>query len=179
MQDLNDMVTQVAAHTRRNSMTARLAPPWSTTDWFNTKEPLSLESLRGQVVVLEAFQMLCPGCVAHGLPQAQRVAHLFADKPVAVIGLHTVFEHHQAMGPVALRAFLYEYRIDFPVGIDAPDAQGGTTPQTMQAYGMRGTPTLILIDAKGQLRQQVFGTYDDLLLGAEIATLLAERSEKA
>jgi hypothetical protein len=64
---------------------------------LNSDESLGLEHFRGRVVLLHAFQMLCPGCVAQALPQAQRVAELFADKPLAVIGLHTVFEHHDAM----------------------------------------------------------------------------------
>ena len=149
------------------------APPWHTTTWLNTPEPLSLQSLRGKVVMLHAFQMLCPGCVAHALPQAQRVAALFAQAPLAVIGLHTVFEHHAAMGLESLRAFVHEYRIGFPVGVDEPSADG-PIPRTMQAYAMQGTPTLVLIDAQGRLRRQVFGRHDDLLLGAELATLLAE-----
>ena len=44
----------------------------------------------------------------------------------------------------------------------------------MRAYGMQGTPTAILIDAEGRLRSHAFGEHDDLRLGAEIATLLAE-----
>lgn len=150
------------------------APPWHTSAWLNTPEPLDLERLRGKVVMLHAFQMLCPACVAHGLPQAQRVAELFAGAPLAVIGLHTVFEHHAAMGIESLRAFIHEYRIRFPVGVDAPGEHGQKIPRTMQAYAMEGTPTLVLIDAQGQLRRQVFGVHDDLLLGAELATLLAE-----
>ena len=149
------------------------APPWHTTTWLNTPEPLSLQRLRGKVVLLHAFQMLCPGCVAHALPQAQRVAALFAQAPLAVIGLHTVFEHHAAMGLDSLRAFVHEYRIGYPVGVDAP-GNDGPIPRTMQAYAMQGTPTLVLIDAQGRLRRQVFGMHDDLLLGAELATLLAE-----
>ena len=47
------------------------APPWSIDSWVQgTRTPLSLESLRGKVIVMHAFQMLCPGCVTHGLPQA-------------------------------------------------------------------------------------------------------------
>ncbi len=152
---------------------ASAAPAWHTTAWLNTPQPLDLAQLRGKVVLLHAFQLLCPGCVAHGLPQAQRVAALFAEAPLAVIGLHTVFEHHAAMGLESLRAFVHEYRISFPVGVDAP-ASDGPIPRTMQAYAMQGTPTLVLIDAQGRLRRQVFGVHDDLLLGAELATLLAE-----
>lgn len=155
-------------------MKLRPAPAWRTTAWLNTSTPLALDDLRGRVVLLHAFQMLCPACVAHGIPQAQRVARLFEGAPLAVVGLHTVFEHHAAMGPEALRAFLHEYRVQFPVGIDAPGAEGDPIPLTMRAYAMQGTPTTILIDAQGRLRRQVFGVHDDLLLGAEIGTLLAE-----
>ncbi|MGH8312762.1 MAG: redoxin family protein, partial [Gammaproteobacteria bacterium] len=79
-------------------MELNMAPAWQTSAWLNTQKPLELAQLRGKVVVLHAFQMLCPGCVADAIPQAKRVAALFADAPVAVIGLHTVFEHHAVMG---------------------------------------------------------------------------------
>lgn len=151
-----------------------MAPPWQTTDWLNTPEPLGIERLRGRVVLLHAFQMLCPGCVSRGIPQAQRVAGMFAGAPLAVVGLHTVFEHHAAMKVESLQAFLHEYRVTFPVGVDAPDPQGEPIPQTMRAYGMRGTPTTILIDARGRLRAQVLGAHEDLQLGAALQTLLLE-----
>ncbi len=150
------------------------APPWTTTEWFNTERPLSLERLRGRVVLLHAFQMLCPGCVARGLPQAMRVAELFAGAPLTVVGLHTVFEHHEAMQPESLRAFLHEYRVRFPVGIDAPSPDGDPIPQTMRAYELQGTPSLVLIDAEGRLRRKVLGVHEDLLLGAELQALLLE-----
>ena len=150
---------------------ARPAPPWQVSRWFNAPDDFGLESLRGRVVVLEAFQMLCPGCVSHGLPQAQRVRATFPEDRVAVVGLHTVFEHQEAMTPVALEAFLHEYRIGFPVGVD--QAGEGPLPRTMQAYAMQGTPTLVLIDAQGRLRGQDFGQVSDIALGARIASLLA------
>lgn len=155
------------------SHSAPAAPAWQVERWFNTPHAITLESLRGKVVVLEAFQMLCPGCVSHGLPQAARVRATFSDEQVAVIGLHTVFEHHAAMMPVALQAFLHEYRIGFPVAVDTPSAEG-PIPRTMQAYGMRGTPTLVVIDRNGRLRHQHFGQVSDLVLGAQIAQLLGE-----
>lgn len=149
------------------------APEWTVASWFNAERHRSLLDLRGQVVALHAFQMLCPGCVSHGIPQAQRIASLFAPEDVAVIGVHSVFEHHEAMQPVSLRAFLHEYRIEFPVAVDAA-GDGDPIPKTMRAYRMRGTPTLILIDRQGRLRLHAFGRPDDLPLGAALATLLAE-----
>lgn len=133
---------------------------------------MSLEELRGQVVAIEAFQMLCPGCVSHGLPQAQRIVETFGGE-VRVLGLHTVFEHHDAMRPVSLEAFLHEYRIRFPVGVDAHDMPGGL-PVTMSRYQLRGTPSLVLIDRAGYIRLNAFGQVDDLALGATLARLIDE-----
>jgi hypothetical protein len=129
-------------------------------------------------VVLHTFQMLCPGCVSHGLPQALRIHRLFPQDRVAVIGLHTVFEHHDVMGPQALRVFLDEYRIAFPVGVDQGDP-GSPVPLTMQAYGLRGTPSVVVFDQQGHVRLSHFGQIDDLQLGAVIGQLLAEASSNA
>ncbi|MGB3469314.1 MAG: redoxin domain-containing protein [Erythrobacter sp.] len=157
-------------------MACDFAPPLQVTEWLNTPEPITLASLRGKVVLLEAFQMLCPGCVSHSLPQAQKARQLFKADDLAVIGLHTVFEHFEAQGTrAAIEAFLHEYRITFPVGIDARE-EGQRLPQTMQEYHMQGTPTTILIDHAGTIRKQKFGREDDMLIGAEIMALIAERS---
>jgi hypothetical protein len=129
---------------------ASLPPPeWQVSEWLNTPDPPSLAGLRGQVVVLHAFQMLCPGCVAHGLPQARRLAQVFAQRDIAVLGLHTVFEHHAVMTPAALRVFLHEYRITFPVGIDRPGDPGPYEQQVARAMAHR---TRLLVSATpGQL----------------------------
>src|SRR6185437_11216084 len=113
------------------------APPLEVERWFNTDDPPTLERLRGKVVVLHAFQMLCPGCVAHALPQAKRL-HEIAQHldDLVVLGLHSVFEHHAAMTPIALEAFLHEYKIAFPVAVDRAAADG-PIPRTMAAYGLR------------------------------------------
>jgi hypothetical protein len=154
--------------------TMPMAPDWQVSQWFNTPSPLSLARYRGRVVLLHAFQMLCPGCVSHGVPQAERVHREYADVGVAVIGLHTVFEHHAAMTPVALEAFLHEYSVTHPVGIDDPGSDGGAVPMSMRRYGLRGTPSLMLIDRAGRLRWHEFGRIDDLRLGLWLGSLLAE-----
>jgi len=153
------------------------APEWSSDEWINTRECHELSEFHGKVVMLHAFQMLCPGCVTHALPQAQRVWDTFSHDDVMVVGLHTVFEHHDAMTPTALRAFVHEFRLTFPIAIDRPAKSGGI-PLTMNSYGMRGTPTLVLIDQRGMIRHHSFGRIDDLTLGAELASLMADsRSE--
>ena len=149
-----------------------LAPEWDVEQWFNTDRPIDLASLRGRVVALHAFQMLCPGCVSDGLVLARQM-HASLGKEVAVIGIHTVFEHHEAMRPVSLEAFLHEYRIEFPVGVDRP-SEDGAIPSTMKRYRMRGTPSLLLFDRAGSLRAHLFGRVSPLAVGVAVGQLLAE-----
>ena len=151
------------------------APELVVESWFNTATPLTLAGLRGRIVLLHTFQMLCPGCVAHALPQAEKLHRMFAKTDLRVIDLHTVFEHHAAMTAVSLKAFIHEYRLTFPIGIDQP-AREGDVPVSMATYGFRGTPSTVLIDRAGFIRHQGFGQEDDLSLGARIGSLLAEMS---
>jgi len=150
-----------------------LAPPLRVSRWFNTQSPLVLEELRGRVVALHAFQMLCPGCVSHGLPQAARLAQVFAQHEFTVIGLHTVFEHHHVMTDAALQAFIHEYRLTFPIGVDEASPRDAV-PLTMHALQLRGTPSLVLIDKRGRIRLNHFGRLDDMALGAIVGRLLCE-----
>lgn len=142
--------------------------------WYNSEQPLLLSGLRGRVVVLVAFQVLCPISVASAVPQAQRIHETFEPGDVAVIGLHATFEHHDAFSPAVLKAFIHEYRLKFPIALDQLSA-ASPIPHTMDRYKMRGTPSLVLIDRQGLVRKHVFGPVDDLRIGAEIGALTQER----
>jgi thiol-disulfide isomerase/thioredoxin len=146
-----------------------LAPELETSQWLNTLEPLRLSGLKGKVIVIHVFQLLCPGCVSHGIPQASAIHELYADEEVQVIGLYTVFEHHDVMTVEAA----HEYRIRFPIAVDRPSTSG-TTPVTMERYRMQGTPTLIVIDKKGRVRLNHFGRLSDMQVGNFIGGLLTE-----
>lgn len=143
-------------------------PELDVSTWIGTPSPL--ESLRGRVVLVEAFQMLCAGCVNYGIPQAQRVATMFPT--VAVVGLNTVFEHHEVTGPDALRVFLREFGVTFPVGIDRQEP-GHDLPSTMRQFGLEGTPSTLLFDQHGSLAFSHLGKVNDLALGAMIGQLMA------
>lgn len=147
-------------------------PELAVSEWFNTPSPLTLAGLRGRPVLLHSFQLLCPGCVAESIPQVQRIERIFGHTDLQIIGLHTVFEHHKAMRPVTLKAFLHEYRIRHPVGVDRTDDRS-STPLTMQRFALRGTPSSILIGRDGSILHHAFGVEDDLAVGARIAMALA------
>ncbi|WP_347309719.1 TlpA family protein disulfide reductase [Defluviimonas sp. SAOS-178_SWC] len=146
--------------------------PFHVAGWLNTDRPLALGDFRGRVLAVEVFQMLCPGCVLNGLPQAQRLAQTFREEDLAVIGLHGVFEHHEGNSRLGLTAFLHEWRIRFPVAIDA--GGDGPLPRTMEAWGLQGTPSLVLIDRAGRMRARHFGQVADMALGAQVARLIGE-----
>jgi AhpC/TSA family len=154
------------------------APELLAQAWFNTDRPLLLAGLRGRVVVLAAFQVLCPNSIGSGIPQAQRIYETFAPSDVAVIGLHATFEHHDAFNAAVLKAFIHEYRLKFPIALDQPNPTS-PIPHTMERYKMRGTPSLVLIDRHGLVRKHAFGAVDDLRIGAEIGALTQESESSA
>jgi peroxiredoxin len=152
------------------------ASPLCVSHWFNSDHAITLDELRGRVVLIHTFQMLCPACVMHATPQAVRLWQHYRQRGinnVVVFGLHTVFEHHDVMTPAALAVYLHEFRVPFPVGVDMPGING-PIPQTMEAYNTQGTPTTLLIDGAGRLRKHHFGIESDQSLMAEIDHLIAE-----
>jgi peroxiredoxin len=155
-----------------------VAPELLVQAWFNTDKPLSVSALRGRVIVLAAFQVLCPNSLASGVPQARRVYETFAPDDVTVIGIHTTFEHHDAFNTAVLKAFIHEYRLKFPIALDQPNP-ASPIPHTMERYKMRGTPSLVLIDRHGRVRKHAFGAVDDLRIGAEIGALTQESETAA
>ena len=156
------------------SNTLKTADELIVAEWINTEKPISLTALRGKVVVLHAFQMLCPGCVSHGIPQAIKIHNAFSRDDVVMLGLHTVFEHHAVMNPAALKVFIHEYKIPFPVGIDTAQTEH-PIPLTMQAYELRGTPSMVIIDRSGNVRLSHLGQIDDLHVGTILGQLIAEK----
>lgn len=59
--------------------------------------------------------------------------------------------------------------------MDAP-GEGHPLPKTMAAYGMRGTPSTIVIDPLGRIARHSLGAEDDLAFGLFLGGLSAVRS---
>lgn len=62
-------------------------------------------------------------------------------------------------------------RVQFPVAVDRR-IETERLPQTMRAFGMRGTPTLILIDRKGRVAFHGFCRHFDLEVGFQLDAFL-------
>ncbi len=140
----------------------RPAPDWIISEWING-DAKTLEDLRGKVVIVDFFQLWCPGCNAFSIPLLKRWEQVFAPEieagKLAVISIHTVFEGHDYQNPNKLKKFLKRKKIHHLVGVDRHRA-GERVPRTMRLFGTRGTPEMAFIDQTGVIRFQEFGGFN-------------------
>ena len=148
-----------------NAMAAnvpREAPEWQVSDWINGA-PAKLKDFQGRVVIIDFFQLWCPGCNQFSIPLLKHWEQVFADEiangKLEVVSIHTVFEGHDYQNNTRLRKFLKRTDIHHLVGIDR-QKPGNFLPETMRIYGTRGTPEMAFIDKRGQVRFQNFGGFE-------------------
>jgi thiol-disulfide isomerase/thioredoxin len=67
------------------------APNLAVSTWVQGKAT-NIEEERGNVVLVEVFQVNCPGCFLYGIPEAIEIYRKYRDNGVTVIGLATAFE---------------------------------------------------------------------------------------
>ena len=67
------------------------APLLQVSDWAQG-DPTNFDQLLGSVVLIEVFQVNCPGCFLYSLPQAIDLHQRYYDKGLTVLGLATAFE---------------------------------------------------------------------------------------
>jgi len=95
-------------------------------------------------------------------------------KDIQLIGIHTVFEGHSQQSPKRLRQYVKEKNINYPIGVD-DYVLSQRMPDTMIRYRTRGTPEMAMIDKKGKIRFQHFGSFNPDSAEKLINTLLNER----
>ncbi len=163
----------------------RPAPDWIISEWLNGNAK-TLKDLRGKVVIVDFFQLWCPGCNAFSIPLLKQWEQTFAPEikagKLTVISIHTVFEGHDYQNPDKLKKFLKRKRIHHLVGIDR-HAVGDRVPQTMRLFGTRGTPEMAFIDQNGVIRFQEFGGFnveraERLLRKLLVAPAASDRSSR-
>jgi len=86
------------------------APNVKVSDWIQGF-PTNIDKLFGNVVVIEVFQVNCPGCFLYGLPQAISLYEKYKDKDVKVIGIATAFEDYDKNTMENLKLLLSEGRV--------------------------------------------------------------------
>ncbi len=153
----------------------RQAPEWKISEWING-DGFTLKDLRGKVIIIDFFQLWCPGCNKFSGPLMEKWRQKYSGrKDIQFVAIHTVFEGHSQQTPKRLRQYVKEKNITYPVGID-DYVSSQRTPETMIRYHTRGTPEIVIIDKKGEIRFQHFGGFSsdvaenliDILLNEEI-----------
>jgi thiol-disulfide isomerase/thioredoxin len=130
-----------AASAQGLTTTAPAAGFAGATRWYNSP-PLTLDALRGKVVLVEFWARECINC-AHVLPHTKALYDTYAKDGLVVIGVHTP-EYDEEHDPAALQAALRQYQITWPVAAD-------NDYRIWNAYGNLYWPAIYLIDRHGRL----------------------------
>ena len=117
------------------------APELNVSEWVQGG-PINLKDYQGKVIVVEVFQVNCPGCFIYGIPEAIDTFQKYKNNDVIVLGLATAFEDFDKNTLENLKLLLKEnkvigetlttltyqskllnegklsYSIPFPVGMD-------------------------------------------------------------
>jgi cytochrome c biogenesis protein CcdA/thiol-disulfide isomerase/thioredoxin len=132
--------------------------------WLNSP-PLTLEALKGKVVLVDFWTYSCINCL-RTLPYVRAWAEKYRDKGLVVIGVHApefAFERDIAN----VKRAVADLHIDYPVAIDNDYA-------IWRAFDNQYWPAEYLIDARGHLRHQHFGEGEYGETEKAIQQLLAE-----
>jgi cytochrome c biogenesis protein CcmG, thiol:disulfide interchange protein DsbE len=124
-------------------------------------EPVSLDGLRGRVVLVNFWATWCPPCRIE-MPGFQRVYEDRRDEGFVVLGLST-----DRGGEGVVRGFLSDRDLTFPVAM--------ATGEVVRDFGgVRALPTSFLIDREGRIRQEIRGYFAEPALRMAVNHLLAE-----
>ncbi len=211
------------------------SPLLSVSAWVQGTE-VNFDRLLGQVVLIEIFQVNCPGCFLYALPQAVDLYRKYSEHGLSILGVATAFEdfdinnlenlirlaeNGEVVGETLrvlsqkdqLNAGRLPYRIPFPLTMDRLNKRQAEATdndivnfikdripnfeqrqeadqqkirqqvqnyflsldyhaETFERFDLKGTPSHILVDKQGILRDCAFGAYPEL--EARILGLLQE-----
>ena len=196
-------------------------PNFGVSEWVQGA-PTNFDQEKDHIVLLEVFQVNCPGCFINAIPEAMNIYNKYRDEGVRVIGLATAFEDFdkntldnlkmlvetgevigETRSAFSMSGQLQEgnklpYKIPFPLGMDNITKTSGEISQekimefiypqipefdsqpedyrnqiiqrvksymnskeysaeTFEKFSLQGTPSMILVDRKGILRDVSFG----------------------
>ena len=123
--------------------------------WLNTESPLTINGLRGKVVLVDFWTYTCINCL-RTLPHLTSWYEKYKDKGFVIVGVHTPefqFEHNTEN---VLQA-IHMHGIQYPVAQDNDFS-------TWNKYNNEYWPAEYLIDADGRIRRTHFGEgeYDEM-----------------
>lgn len=130
-----------SAGRRVGRVTIGSAPPPLNLDRIAGNESVTLDGLAGRVVVLDFWATWCRPCHAI-MPALDALYRRHRAQGLSVVGLSPEPD-------AAIRAHLAAAPVDYTIARDV----GGT----MEGYGVRAIPTLVVLDRSGQVREVMVG----------------------
>lgn len=138
-------------------------------EWMNSP-PLSAESLRGKVVLVNFWTYSCINCL-RSLPYVRAWSEKYRDAGLVVIGVHTpefAFEKSSAN----VRRAIADLGVTYPVATD-------NGFQVWRGLRNQSWPAFHFFDAEGRLRHHVAGEHDYERSEQAIRAMLAEAGHAA
>jgi cytochrome c biogenesis protein CcdA/thiol-disulfide isomerase/thioredoxin len=138
------------------------------TQWLNSP-PLSAESLRGKVVLVDFWTYSCINCI-RALPYVRGWADKYKDHGLVVIGVHApefAFEKNPANVAKAVK----DLGVDYPVALDNHYA-------IWKGFDNQYWPAHYFIDAQGRIRHHHFGEGEYRQSEDVIRQLLTDAGQK-
>jgi thiol-disulfide isomerase/thioredoxin len=134
------------------------------TGWLNS-QPLSAESLRGKVVLVDFWTYTCINWL-RTLPYVRAWADKYKDRGLVVIGVHTPeFEFEKNADNV--RRAAKDMGVTYPIALDSDYA-------IWRAFRNHSWPAIYAVDAQGRIRHHHFGEGEYERAEMIIQQLLAE-----
>lgn len=137
-------------------------------DWINSDEPLSLERLRGHIVVLDFWTYCCINCM-HTLPVLAQLEKKYEEKPVVFIGVHSA-KFFNEQDRKNIEQAVRRCEISHPVLVDKKMA-------VWQKYDVTGWPTIVIIDPKGTVVYKQSGEGQKEMIEDTIEVLLEKHTK--
>jgi thiol-disulfide isomerase/thioredoxin len=135
-----------------------------TTSWLNSP-PLTVDELRGQVVLVQFWTFTCINWL-RTLPYVRAWAEKYRDHGLVVVGVHTPeFDFERDVD--SIRASTEQRGIDYPVAVDSDYA-------VWRLFANQYWPALYFADAEGAIRHHHFGEGEYETSERVIQALLAE-----
>jgi peroxiredoxin len=197
------------------------SPNLGVSEWIQGSST-NLDQEKDKIVLVEVFQVNCPGCFMNAIPEAIEIYNKYKDEGVRVLGIATAFEDYdkntvenlkmlsetgEVVGETKKALSMYgklqegnklPFKIPFPLGMDNLTKVDGESSQdqimkfihaqlpefdsqpedyrnqiiqrvkdhfkskeysaeTFEKFSLQGTPSTILVDRKGILRDVSFG----------------------
>jgi len=150
------------------------APPLEAKYWLNSPA-LNVNKLRGKILIIDFFAPWCGPCRAV-IPHLVKLHDKYKTKDIIIIGYTRLYGTYrddirkvENVSPdeevKLIDEFLKRFKIKYPVAV-------ATDKTVFEAYGVRGIPTIFIIDKDGKIYDFKVGSGNEKVMEDKVKKLL-------